>query len=110
MSATDTAVRTWPTIGEADEVVALLRHAYNRVDELSVRCHGLIDLEEPWEKPAETPAPTLENVAALARVTTHLRDHVEGSDRQNMRDWLRDLEQMLESAVVFEAQARGERA
>ncbi len=39
---------TWPTIEEADRFSAALAAAFGAVDEMSVRCHKLIDPDQPF--------------------------------------------------------------
>jgi hypothetical protein len=109
MSATEERQLTWPTIGEVDAVVDKLVEAYNAVDEMSVRCYRLVNEDEPWERSADVPVPTLADVGALSRLASSLRGHMRGSGADNMSDWLENFEQMVESAASFEAHERGQR-
>ena len=74
---TATKVKTWPTFEEADQVVAKLSEAYAAVDGFMVSCHALLPVDDsPWERPDDTPVPTVEDVAALAWLAMNVRLHV----------------------------------
>lgn len=99
---------TWLTIEEADRFAKALAAAFGAVDAMTVRCHGLIDPDQPWDMPAHGGRPpTLAEIGILARVVTQLRAFVD-IDAAVMRDeYLPRFEQMLASASGFEAWERG---
>lgn len=102
---------TWLTIDEADKFAKALGSAWAAVDAMSVRCYGLINPDDPWERPEDGGRPpTLADVGVLARVVAQLRAFVD-VDAEAMRDeYLPKFDQILASASGFEAWERGLRS
>jgi hypothetical protein len=106
MSATAERQLTWPTIEEAEAMAEALEQAWSAVDGFVVRCYGLVDKDEPWDRPDEVPAPTLADVGALTRAVSALQWMVGTGADQLREQWLPELEQLLASASQFEASRR----
>ena len=99
-TSTTEKTRTWPTVEEVEKVYRAVDDAENELDEFRGRCHGLIDANDPLEAVPGVPAPTVENIAALAIASQRLRDEIEELT------WHVDkLDVFLEAAVYLRREA-----
>lgn len=58
---------TWPTRDELDHALQSLEVGMNEYDLISLRLHHLLDRHHDENLPEGVPAPTLEDIGALAR-------------------------------------------
>jgi hypothetical protein len=99
MNAADKSI-AWPTRERVTEIVAVLDRAEHELDKLLVDTHGLLDEYAPLELSPDRPAPTAEDLAALAVLAENIKDTADGLDRYRI-----SVNEMLNAAAYQYATA-----